>query len=111
MKPAPPVTKYEDIFYRRLPGAQLSNGNATHTVVFGGAACSRRRGSAFAAEQRVMLFLIVLAILVCSFVAWLVLHLGIEVVQALVALAMMTITWNLLRRRPGSSIADEFRHW
>jgi hypothetical protein len=58
-----------------------------------------------------MLFLIVLAILVCSFVAWLVLHLGIEVVQALVALAMMTITWNLLRRRPGSSIADEFRHW
>jgi hypothetical protein len=53
-----------------------------------------------------MLFLIV-----CSFVAWLVLHVGIEVIQALIALAMMTITWHLLRRRPGSSIADEFRHW
>jgi hypothetical protein len=58
-----------------------------------------------------MVFVIVLAILVCSFVAWLVLHLGIEVIQALVALAMMTITWHLLRRRPGASIADEFRHW
>ena len=58
-----------------------------------------------------MLFLIVLAILVCSFAAWAVLHLGVEVIQALLALTMMTITWHLLRRRPGASIADEFRTW
>ena len=58
-----------------------------------------------------MLVLIVLAIVVCSFAAWLVLHLGIEVVQALIALAMMTITWHLMRRRPNMTIADEFRHW
>ena len=58
-----------------------------------------------------MLIVIVLAILVCSFVAWLVVHLGIEVIQALAALAMMTITWNLLRRRPNLTIADEFRNW
>src|SRR5215471_9423738 len=111
MNPAPPVTRYEDIFYRRLPDAQLSNGDATHTVVFGGACCPSERGSAFATLRPDMLVLIVLAILVCSLVAWLVLHLGIEVIQALIALAMMTITWNLLRRRPGGSIADEFRHW
>jgi hypothetical protein len=48
---------------------------------------------------------------VCSFVAWLVLHLGIEVIQALIALAMMTVTWHLLHRRPNMTIADEFRHW
>lgn len=58
-----------------------------------------------------MLLLVVLAIVVCSFIAWLVLHLGIEVIQALIALAMMTITWHLLRRRPNMTIADEFRHW
>jgi hypothetical protein len=61
--------------------------------------------------SRDMLFVIVLAIVVCSFVAWLVLHLGIEVIQALIALAMMTITWHLLHRRPNMTIADEFRHW
>ena len=58
-----------------------------------------------------MLFVIVLAILVCSFAAWLVLLLGIEVIQALVSLAMLTITWHLLHRRPNMTIADEFRHW
>ena len=58
-----------------------------------------------------MLFVIVLAILVCSFVAWLVLHLGFEVIQALIARAMMTIPWHLLHRRPNMTIADEFRHW
>ncbi len=58
-----------------------------------------------------MLFLVILAIVVCSCVAWLVFHLGVEVIQALVALAMMTITWHLLRRRPNMTIADEFRHW
>jgi len=58
-----------------------------------------------------MLLLVVLAIVVCSFVAWLVLHLGIEVIQALLALAMMTITWHLLRRRPNMTISDELRHW
>jgi hypothetical protein len=58
-----------------------------------------------------MLLVVVLTIVVCSFIAWLVLHLGVEVVQALIALAMMTITWHLLRRRPNATIADEFRHW
>ena len=58
-----------------------------------------------------MILLVVLPIVVCSFVAWLVLHLGLEVIQALLALAMMTLTWHLLRRRPNMTIADEFRHW
>ena len=60
-----------------------------------------------------MLFviLIALAIVLCSLAGWLVLHLGVEVIQALVALAMMTITWRLLRRRPNLTIADEFRNW
>jgi uncharacterized membrane protein YbaN (DUF454 family) len=80
-------------------------------VVFDDARCSQKRGSVFAAPRRGMLVLIVLAIVVCSFAAWLVLHLGIEVVQALIALAMMTITWHLMRRRPNMTIADEFRHW
>jgi len=61
--------------------------------------------------RRAMLLLVVLAIVVCSFVAWLLLHLGVEVVQALLALAMMTITWHLLRRRPNMTIADEFKYW
>ena len=58
-----------------------------------------------------MLFLILIAIVLCSLVGWIVLHLGIEAVQALVAVAMMTITWRLLRRRPHMTIADEFRNW
>ena len=58
-----------------------------------------------------MLALIIAAILLCSLAAWLILHLGVEVVQALLAVAVMTITWHLLRRRPGMSIADEFRYW
>jgi uncharacterized membrane protein YfcA len=58
-----------------------------------------------------MLFLILIAIVLCSLAGWLVLHLGVEVVQALVALVMMTIAWRLLRRRPHMTIADEFRNW
>jgi uncharacterized membrane protein YfcA len=58
-----------------------------------------------------MLFLILIAIVLCSLVGWIVLHLGVEVVQALVAVAMMTITWRLLRRHPHMTIADEFRNW
>jgi hypothetical protein len=58
-----------------------------------------------------MLFVIVAAIVLCSLIGWLVLHLGIEVIQALVALALMTITWHLLRRRPHMTIADEFKYW
>jgi len=58
-----------------------------------------------------MLLIVILAIVVCSFLAWLVLHLGVEVIQALLALVMMTITWHLLRRRPNMTIADEFRYW
>ena len=58
-----------------------------------------------------MLWLLVIAIVVCSCVAWIVLHLGIEVIQALIALAMMTITWHLLHRRPNMRLDDEFRHW
>ena len=58
-----------------------------------------------------MLFLVVIAIILCSLVGWLVLHVGVEFLQALVAVAMMTITWRLLRRRPHFTIADEFRNW
>lgn len=58
-----------------------------------------------------MLLLVVIAILVCSLVGWLVLHLGVEVIQALIALVMMTVTWHFLRRRPHMTIADEFRNW
>jgi hypothetical protein len=58
-----------------------------------------------------MLFVIVAAIVVCSLIGWLILHLGIEVIQALVALALMTITWHFLRRRPYMTIADEFKYW
>ena len=58
-----------------------------------------------------MLLVIVAVIILCSLVGWLVLHVGVEVLQALVAVAMMTITWHLLRRRPGMNIADEFRNW
>ena len=58
-----------------------------------------------------MLLIIVAAIVLCSLIGWLVLHLGVEVLHALLAVAMMTITWQFLRRRPGMSIADEFRNW
>ncbi len=58
-----------------------------------------------------MLLLVVVAIVLCSLAGWLVLHLGVDVIQALLALAMMTITWRLLSRRPHSMLADEFRHW
>ena len=63
------------------------------------------------AEIPAVLFLILIAIVLCSLVGWIVLHLGIEAVQALAAVAMMTITWRLLRRRPHMTIADEFRNW
>ncbi|MBV9960132.1 MAG: hypothetical protein JO360_17025 [Acidobacteria bacterium] len=58
-----------------------------------------------------MLFLVVTVIILCSLVGWLVRHVGVEALQALVAVAMMTITWRLLRRRPHMTIADEFRNW
>jgi hypothetical protein len=58
-----------------------------------------------------MLALILLAIVLCSLIVWVVLHLGVEVIQVLAAVAMMTITWHLLRRRPHMTIADDFRNW
>ena len=58
-----------------------------------------------------MLTLILLAIVLCSLVVWVVLHLGVEAIQLLAAVAMMTITWRLLRRRPHMTIADDFRNW
>ena len=58
-----------------------------------------------------MLLLILVAIVVCSLAGWLVLHFGIEVIQVLLAVAMMTFTWRLLRRRPNMTIADQFRNW
>jgi hypothetical protein len=57
-----------------------------------------------------MLFLTI-AVVVCSLVCWLVVRLGVEAIQALLALAMMILTWRLLGRRPHMTIADEFRHW
>jgi len=67
-------------------------------------------GSNFAELKR-MLLVVVAVIVLCSLAGWLLLHLGVEVVQSLLAVAMLTITWHLLRRRPGMSIADEFRNW
>jgi uncharacterized membrane protein YfcA len=67
-------------------------------------------GSNFAKLKR-MLLVVVAVIVLCSLAGWLLLHLGVEVVQSLLAVAMLTITWHLLRRRPGMSIADEFRNW
>jgi len=58
-----------------------------------------------------MLLVIVAVIVLCSLVGWLVLHVGVEVLQALVAVAMMTIAWHVLRRRPNMTIADDFRNW
>ena len=58
-----------------------------------------------------MLFLILAAVVLCSLATWLVLHLGIDVVQALLALTMMTVVWHLMRRRPNMTIADDFRNW
>jgi hypothetical protein len=58
-----------------------------------------------------MLFLIIAAVVLCSLAAWVVRHLGVEVIQALAAVAMMTIAWHLLRRRPNATIADDFRNW
>ena len=60
---------------------------------------------------RGMLFLILAAVVLCSLMGWLVLHIGVDVVQALVALAMMTIVWHLMRRRGHMSIADDFSNW
>jgi 4-hydroxybenzoate polyprenyltransferase len=70
----------------------------------------RTSGSTFAERWRV-LFLLVLAIVLCSLAGWLVFHVGIEVVQLLIAVVAMTITWHLLNRRPNITIDDEFRNW
>src|SRR4051812_26504202 len=107
MNPAPPVTRYEAIVPISLPSAQLSNADATAAR---GTRLPTKPGLTFA-ELSTMLFVIVAAIVVCSLIGWLILHLGIEVIQALVALALMTITWHFLRRRPYMTIADEFKYW
>ena len=86
---------------------ELSNADAIDKVA---ARYVQKRGSGLAQLRRVIL-IIIAAIVLCSLAGWLLLHLGVEVVQALLAVAMMTITWQLLRRRPGMSIADEFRNW
>ena len=75
-----------------------------------GSVLPTRPGSTFA-KAELVLFIVIAAIVLCSLAGWLVLHLGVEVVQALLAVALMTVTWHLLRRRPGMSIADEFKHW
>src|SRR3954453_11919824 len=110
-KPRAASHKIRRHFSSRLPIRYLSNGNATNTVVIGGAGCRKKWRQPVCNRSERMLLLVVLAIVVCSFVAWLLLHLGVEVVQALLALAMMTITWHLLRRRPNMTIADEFKNW
>src|SRR5437868_1339829 len=107
MKPAPPVTRYEAMILARLLSRDLSNADAIAKVA---ADYVQTRGSGFAQLRRVLL-IIIAAIVLCSLIGWLLLHVGVEVVQALIAVAMMTITWQLLRRRPGMSIADEFRNW
>jgi hypothetical protein len=76
----------------------------------GGTRLRTDRGSAIA-ELQLVLFVVIAVVVLCSLAAWLILHLGVEAVQALLAVVMMTMTWHLLRRRPGSSIADEFKYW
>jgi len=58
-----------------------------------------------------MVFLICAVVMVCALVGWLVLYLGVEVVQALLAVALMVIAWHMLRRRPNMTIADDFKAW
>ena len=58
-----------------------------------------------------MTFLIVALVVMCVLSVWLVTHLSADVVQALLAVAIMTVAWHLLSRRPGRSIADDFRAW
>ena len=58
-----------------------------------------------------MTFLIVAVVVFCVLSVWLVTHLSADVVQALLAVAIMTVAWHLLNRRPGRSIADDFRAW
>ena len=67
-------------------------------------------GNVFAKRRR-MTFLIVTAVVLCALAMWLVRSLGADVIQALLAVAMMTFTWNLLNRRPGKSMADDFGPW
>ena len=93
---------------RGLLNIELSDADATSRQ--GGKALPKKHGSRLA-EIPLMLFLILTAIVLCTLLGWIVLHLGVEVVQALIAVAMMTITWHLLRRRPNMTIADQFRNW
>ena len=67
-------------------------------------------GNGFAKPER-MTFLIVAAVLFCVLSMFLVTHLSVDVVQALLAVAIMTIAWHLLSRRPGRSMSDDFGPW
>ena len=58
-----------------------------------------------------MLFLIVSAIVLCSLLGLIVHYVGLEPMQALIALAGMTIIWHLLHHRSGMSISDDFKAW
>ncbi len=58
-----------------------------------------------------MTFLIVAVVVMCVLSVWLVTHLSADVVQALLAVAIMTLAWHLFSRRPGRSISDDFGPW
>ena len=56
-------------------------------------------------------FILCAAVVLTSLLAWVVLHVGLEAAQSILALVMMTIVWHLLHRRANMSIADDFRNW
>lgn len=70
----------------------------------------QKHGNAFAKPER-MTFLIVAVVVLCALAVWSVRHLGPDVVQALLAVGMMSLTWHLLSRRSSRSLADDFGPW
>ena len=69
-----------------------------------------QHGNVFAQLNR-MTFLIVAVVVLCVLLVWFGTHLSADVVQAMLAVTIMTLAWHMLSRRPGRSIADDFRYW
>ena len=70
----------------------------------------QEHGSGFAQLDR-MTFLILAAVVLCVLLVWFATHIGADVVQALLAVAIMTLTWHMMHGRSGRSISDDFRSW
>ena len=69
-----------------------------------------RHGNVFAEMPR-MVLLILAAIVLCALAGWFLLSFGMEAAQALLIVALMVITWHMLRRRPNMTISDDFSAW